>query len=128
VINGESREILDVYNDVGTAHDFRMFKESLVGVLPEYIIAVMDSGYQGVNGYLPFALIPFKASKNHPLTDDEKAFNTALSKYRIAIEHVNREIKIFRVCKETYRGKGERGLIRVKLVSSFYNHRLLSQF
>ena len=114
---------MDVYNAVGTTHDFAMFKESMVGVLPEYIIALMDSGYQGVNNYFTFALIPFKSSKNHPLTEDEKAFNTALSKSRIAIEHVNREIKIFRICKETYRGKGERGLIRVKIVASLYNHR-----
>ena len=37
VINGENTEILDVYNAVGTTHDFTMFKESLVGVRPEYI-------------------------------------------------------------------------------------------
>jgi hypothetical protein len=100
-----------------------MFKESLVGVLPESIIAILDSGYQGVNEYLPFALIPVKSSKKRPLTEGDKAFNTALSKCRIAVEHVNREIKIFRICKETYRGKGARGLIRVKLVASLYNHR-----
>jgi hypothetical protein len=100
-----------------------MFKESLADVLPEYVIAMMDSAYQGVHEHLPFALIPFKSSKNHPLTDDEKAFNTALAKCRIAIEHVNREIKIFRICKETYRGKGERGLIRVKIIASLFNHR-----
>jgi len=103
-----------------------MFKESLVGVLPEDISALLDSGYQGVNQFLPNALIPFKASKNHPLTDEQKELNTILSKYRIAIEHVNRDIKIFRICKETYRGKGARGLIRVKLVASLYNHRILS--
>ena len=113
---------MDVYNDVGTVHDFKMFKESLVGILPEYIIAMLDSAYQGVNEYFPFALIPVKSSKKHPLTDDDKAFNTALAKYRIVIEHVNREIKIFRICKETYRGKRQRGLIRVKLVASLYNH------
>ena len=62
------------------------------------------------------------------MSEEEKAFNTALSKYRIAIEHVNREIKIFRICKEMYRSKRERGLIRVKLVASFYNQRLLSGF
>jgi len=126
VINAENKEILDVQNAFGTTHDFTMFKESLVGVLPQHIIALMDSGYQGVNDYFTLALIPFKSSKNHPLTEDEKAFNTALSRSRIAIEHVNREIKIFRICKETYRGKGERGLLRVKLVASLYNHRCVS--
>jgi hypothetical protein len=100
-----------------------MFKESLAGVLPESIIALMDSGYQGVNEYLPFALIPFKSSKKRPLTEDEKVFITALSKCRVVIEHVNREIKIFRICKETYRGKGKRGLIRVKIIACLFNLR-----
>ena len=92
-------EILDVYNDLGTVHDFRMFKESLAGILPEDILALLDSGYQGVHEYLPNALIPFKSSKNKPLTNEQRAFNTYLSKGRIAIEHINREIKIFRICK-----------------------------
>ena len=98
-----------------------MFKESLIGVLPAHIIAMMDSAYQGVNEYLPFALIPVKSSKKHPLTEDDKDFNSALAKCRITIEHINREIKIFRICKETYRGKGKRGLIRVKIVASLFN-------
>ena len=115
-----------MYNDIGTTHDFTMFKDSLVGVLPEDISALLDSGYQGVNKYLINAIIPFKASKNNPLTEEQKAFNTILSKYRVAIEHINREIKIFRICKETYRGKGERGLIRFKIIAALYNHRCVS--
>jgi len=114
---------LDVYNDLGTVHDFRMFKESLISVLPKDIWALLDSGYQGVNEFLPNALTPYKASKKHPLTDEQKNFNTQLSKYRVAIEHINRELKIFRICKETYRGKGKRGLLRVALIASLFNHR-----
>jgi len=100
-----------------------MFKESLVGILPENIIAMLDSGYQCVRSYLRNAAIPFKGSGKHPLTDEEKRFNANLSKIRVSIEHINRELKIFRICKETYRGKGKRGLIRVKLIASLYNHR-----
>ena len=48
---------MDVYNDLGTVHDFRMFKESLVGILPEGIIALLDSGYQGAKQFLPNAII-----------------------------------------------------------------------
>ena len=115
-----------MYNDIGTTHDFRMFKDSLVGLLPYDISALLDSAYQGINAYLINAIIPFKATKNNPLTPEQKAFNKILSKYRVVIEHINREIKIFRICKETYRGKGERGLLRVKLVASLYNHRCVS--
>jgi len=101
-----------------------MFKKSLVGILPVDIIARLDSGYQGVNEYLPNAIIPIKATKKHELTDEEKEFNTNHSRKRIAIEHINREIKIFRICKEVYRNKGNRGLLRVKLIASLYNHRI----
>jgi len=100
-----------------------MFKESIAGILPESILALLDSGYQGVNEYLPNALIPFKSTKKNPLTVEQKAFNKMLSKLRVAIEHINRELKIFRICKETYRGKGARGLIRVRIIASLYNHR-----
>ena len=126
MINAENREVLDVQNANGTTHDFKMFKDSLVGVLPDDISALLDSGYQGVNKFFANAIVPFKGSKLHPLTEEQKAFNTILSKYRVAIEHVNREIKIFRICKETYRGKGQRGLIRVKLIASLYNLRILA--
>jgi len=118
-------EVLDIYNDLGTVHDFRMFKESLADVLPKDIFAMLDSGYQGVTEYLPNAMIPYKSTKKKPLSVEEKAFNTMLSKLRIAIEHINRELKIFRICKETCRGKGERGLLRVKLIASLYNHRVV---
>ena len=101
-----------------------MFKESLAGVLPENILALLDSGYQGITEYLPNALIPFKATKKNPLTVEQKAFNIMLSKLRVVIEHINRELKIFRICKETYRGKGERGLLRVRIIASLYNHRV----
>ena len=119
-------EILDVYNALGTVHDFKMFKESLVGIIPKDILARLDSGYQGVNEYLPKAVIPIKGSKKHELSEEEKAFNKSHSQKRIAIEHINREIKIFRICKEIYRNKGNRGLLRVKIVAALYNHRLNS--
>ena len=94
-------------------------------MLPENILALLDSGYQGITEYLPDALIPFKITKKNPLAVEQKAFNTMLSKLRVAIEHINRELKIFRICKEIYRGKGERGLLRVRLVASLYNHRVV---
>ena len=124
LVNASNLEILDMYNDVGTAPDFRMFKASLAGVVPEGILALADSGYQGINEYLPNAVIPFKASKKHPLTGEQKVFTAALAKSRVAVEHINREIQIFRICKETYRNKGNRCLLRVKLIAILYNHRM----
>ena len=50
-------------------------------------------------------IIPHKKSKNSPLTDEQKAENSESAKVRIVIEHVNRRCKIFRLVKDTYRGK-----------------------
>ena len=114
-----------MYNDLGTVHDFRMFKERLVGVLPSNIFMLLDSGFQGAAYYFSNALLPYKATKNNPLTHDQKAWNRMLSKLRVVIEHINRKLKIFRICKETYRGKGDSGLRRVKLVASLVNYMTL---
>ena len=62
-----------------------MFKESLIGVLPEDILALLDSAYQGVNEYFPNALIPYKGTKKNSLNNEQKAFNRMLSKIRIVI-------------------------------------------
>jgi hypothetical protein len=125
-MNYDTGEIVDIYNDIGTVHDFRMFKESLVGVLPDNIFALLDSAYQGVHEYFGNALIPYKATKNNPLTDEQKSFNTMIAKLRVSVEHKIRQIKIFRICKETYRGKGVRGLQRVKIIASLCNLMTLS--
>ena len=115
------KEILDVYNDVGTVHDFTMFKESLAGVLPDRTVVMGDSAYQGIKDYVQNAIIPYKGSKHHPLTDEQKEINTLISKARVKVEHVIRDVKIFRICKDTYRGKGERGLQRVKIIAALCN-------
>ena len=77
-MNADNLEVLDVYNALGTVHDFKMFKESLAEILPDNVIARLDSGYQGVHEYLPNAIIPIKGSKNHELTEEEKTFNTTI--------------------------------------------------
>ena len=64
-----------------------------------------DSVYQGIKKIHPKSKIPIKTTKKKPLTKEEKRANKQLSKRRIRIEHINRRCKIFRISKETYRGK-----------------------
>jgi len=98
-----------------------MFKKSLASALPEGVIVVADSAYQGIKEYVRMAIIPHKGSKNRPLTKEQKEINTLISKVRVKVEHVIRDVKVFRICKDTYRGKGERGLDRVKIVAALSN-------
>ncbi len=64
-----------------------------------------DSGYQGIQKIVENSEIPIKKSKNKKLTKQERKHNNKLAKTRVSIEHVNRKCKIFRIVKETYRGK-----------------------
>ncbi|MBR7084846.1 MAG: transposase [Oscillospiraceae bacterium] len=67
------------------------------------------------------SLIPVKTSRNHRLTDTDRAFNSALSRQRIFIEHINRYIKRFRILSSRYRNRHQRLFLRVNLICSIYN-------
>ena len=96
--------ILVVVCGKGRIHDFTLFKQSYRGIL-QSILKYADSGYQGIQKRLANSKIPYKGSKKNPLTPEQKAYNRALAQIRVKIEHVNRRCKIFRIVKDTYRGK-----------------------
>lgn len=96
--------ILVVYCEKGKVHDFKILKNSKISIHSE-IKKLADSGYQGIQEIYDNTEIPFKKPKGGELTPEQKKHNHALAKKRIVIEHVNRRCKIFRIVKETYRGK-----------------------
>jgi IS5 family transposase len=67
----------------------------------------MDSGYQESKEYHVNSDIPIKKSKHHPLSKEERAYNRRLARERVAIEHVHRRIKIFKILRERYRTDDE---------------------
>jgi len=88
----------------GRTHDFTLFKRTNRGILSS-IMKYADSGYQGLQKLLANTTLPFKRTKKKPLTPEQTQHNRELARLRIAVEHVNRRCKIFRIVKETYRGK-----------------------
>ena len=62
-----------------------------------------DSGYQGIQEDHPDAEIPYKKTKKHKLTKDERAYNHALSRFRVRVEHSIARLKSFRMLSERYR-------------------------
>ena len=123
IITQDGKRIINLYNAIGKTHDFQMIKDSeILPVLEEMKISGdFDSGYQGIQKELSKAIIPFKKSKNHELTDGEKKHNHELSKRRIKVEHVNRELKIFRIMKETYRNHMNRYKEKAVIMCGIYN-------
>jgi transposase len=71
--------------------------------LPEGSRLYADSGYQGIQKDYPEAEIPYKKNKKHPLTKDERAYNHALSRFRVRVEHAFAKIKSFRMFSERFR-------------------------
>ena len=114
----------------GSIHDFKLLKNSKLK-LPKLILILADLGYLGIKQLFEKAMIPYKASKNKPLTKDEKKYNRELSRKRIIVENKIRECKIFRIVKDVYRGKHKNyglmwnlvaGLVNFKLSTKHFNY------
>ena len=100
----------------GSVHDLTLYKESTgTAVSPDVKIKV-DSGYQGIAAYHTNSEVPFKKSKNRPLSPEEKAFNR-----RLAIEHVNRQIKVLRIMSDRYRNRRRRHGLRMNIICAIRN-------
>ena len=65
--------------------------------------------------------IPKKKSKKNPLNKEAKKRNREISSERVLVEHIIREVKIFRVAAEKYRNLRKRFGLRINLIAAFYN-------
>ena len=71
----------------GKQHDFNLFKESRVQILPT-IKVFADSGYQGINKLHKNTEIPKKKTKKTSLSSQDKRNNRDISRTRIKIENI----------------------------------------
>lgn len=85
-----------------------------------------DLGYQGLTRLHVNSEIPYKKSKYHPLTKDEKRANRKLSHRRIIVENVIGKLKVFRILSERYRNRRKRFSLRFNLIAAIYNFELQS--
>ena len=90
------------------------------------ITAKTDSGNQGIAAYHANCKIPYKKSKNRPVTPEEKAFNHRLAREQIVIEHINREIKVFKIMVERYRNRRRRHKLRMTLICAIHNYEIIN--
>lgn len=101
----------------GSVHDFTVFKHSL----PPDSTAFVDSGYQGIDKLHPAAEFPYKATKDKPLSKEEKEYNRALSRIRVKVENVLGQIKVFRILSDRYRNKSKRYGIKFNIIAGIVN-------
>jgi len=100
-----------------------LFRQSEVRI-NRFILVVGDKGYQGIYGLHENSLTPYKKPKGGKLTSEQKAFNRALSKFRVFIEHVNRRIKRFKMFQGRYRNKQLKHHKRISLICGIHNFEL----
>jgi len=117
--------IYDIDDAPGSVHDFTLCKTSLlILAVCLSVLILADSGYQGIQSYYAWSLIPIKKGKNSELSDAEKAFNRELSRRRIVIENINAKIKVFKIMSNPYRNRRPSHLLRTKLVCAILNAEL----
>ena len=114
----------------GATHDVTLLRESkLLDQLEPGEGAMVDKGYDGIPDDYPHVpiVIPQKARRNRPLTDEEKTSNRKISGYRIVVEHTLAQMNRFTVLRQVFRGQYQKHIKShsqvMKVVAMLVNRR-----
>jgi len=85
----------------GHVHDFTIFKQHCAGTAFSKLRVHVDLGFLGIHHHIVAReiLIPHKNYRKRPLTDQQKAENTARSRLRVVVENVFAKMKSFFVLR-----------------------------
>ena len=120
MIDKKRKKILYVLVGKGREHDFKLFKRSNIE-FAELSEVLGDRGYQGLQHFHANSQTPQRKPPKQPLSKAAKRANRELASLRITVEHVIRDLKIFRILKETYRNKRRRFGLRLHLIAAIGN-------
>lgn len=91
----------------GKRHDYKVFQDNhtMEELIPKEAEVLLDSGYQGAQKDHPDRTIhlPRKATRLHPLGEEDKASNRALSSERVRVEHAIGRLKFFEILSDRFR-------------------------
>ena len=111
----------------GATHDLTLLRQTnLLQELAPDEAAMLDKGYDGIQKDYPTVRLyqPFKARRNHPLTEDQKAYNRHLAHYRIVVEHTNALLNKFQVLVQVFRhARPSHGRI-IRVIAGLVNRRI----
>jgi transposase len=111
----------------GANHDLTLLRTTrLVEQLEEDEAAMLDKGYVGAKKEFPDhrLLIPYKASRGHPLTEEQKAYNRHLAQYRIVVEHTNAQLNQFQALAQVYRHARQGHTQTIRVIGMLVNWRI----
>ncbi|NJM18904.1 MAG: IS5 family transposase [Richelia sp. SM1_7_0] len=123
VFGTKTNQIICLDHSKGKTHDFKLFKKSDVK-FHKLLKVIADKGYQGITKLHNLSQTPIKKPRGGRLTKSQKKYNRELNRLRIAVEHVNRRLKIFKILSYPYRNRHRRFGLRTNLIAGIYNYEL----
>ena len=112
IFNPRLKQIVSIQIESGRKHDLTIARKH-VKELFIYPCVIADLAYKGFHQINSKLLIPIKKSKNIALPKIAKQINKEISRRRIAIEHINCQLKHFRILIERYRNRWKRFGLRM---------------
>jgi hypothetical protein len=111
----------------GSAHDLTILRgDGLLGRLEAGEGAMADKAYTGAQDDRPEIpiVVPTKATRGHPLTEEQKAANRVISRFRVVIEHVMAQLNRFQVLKQVFRSAFARHTRAIRVVAALVDRRV----
>lgn len=111
----------------GSTHDLTMTRQD--GTLERLGAgesAMADKAYTGGQKDRPGTplVLPTRATRGHPLTEEQKAANRVISRYRVVIEHGMAQLNRFQILKQVFRSEFERHTRGIRVVAALVDRRI----
>ncbi len=124
VVLGEpTGKIRCLAHEKGRTHDFKLFKKSYLR-FHQLLRVIGDKGAQGITKFQGNSETPIKKPRGEKLTKEPKQYNRQLNRLRIAVEQINRRLKIFKILSYRARNRHRRFGLRANLIAGIYNYEL----
>ena len=112
----------------GANHDITVLRSSgVLETLHPGEGAMLDKGYVGIGKTHPGVpvVIPHKASRGGPLTDEQKEANRVIARHRVVVEHAMAQLNRFTVLWQVFRAQKRGAHSRVvRVVAGLVNRRM----
>ena len=102
----------------GSIHDFELHKKE--PPVPRDARVYVDSGYQGLDKRHRDTELPYKRKKKK-LEKEERDYNRTLSSFRVKVENILAQIKLFKIIGERYRNKRRGYGVKMNIIAGIVN-------
>jgi DDE superfamily endonuclease/Helix-turn-helix of DDE superfamily endonuclease len=103
----------------GSRHDLAVRRAG--PKLPKGARAYADSAYQGYDKEHKAIDYPYKKPKGGALTEEEKEYNTGLSRFRVRVEHKIGQLKRFRIVSDRFRNPRRTHFTKTSIIAGIVN-------